>query len=110
MLGRDIVLFAKPFQSVENGEVFAEYGKYKQKTIGRIRDDDIGKNDVSVLTTVTHHPRDTEIIDILFLIMEIDDGTTVIVVNMTVSTAATDGAGFQFGEESAYEGIKKRYG
>ena len=44
-----------------------------------------------------------------FAFVEVNDGATIVIVDVTVTSAATYGAGFKFGLKLSHVGIKKRF-
>lgn len=62
-----------------------------------------------MLTAVTEYPHDTEILLQLFTGTEVNEGSAVIIMDMAVAGASTDGAGLQLGSKLLHVGIKKRF-
>ena len=44
-----------------------------------------------------------------FAVPEVDDGATIVIVDVTVTSASTDGTGLKFGLKLSHVGIKKRF-
>ena len=44
-----------------------------------------------------------------FTVPEVDDGAAIVVVDVTVTGASTDGTGFKAGLKLSHVGIKKRF-
>lgn len=114
----------KPFvkQVLRNAEAFTElfYGAkackvLPQKTQNKeqaetgVRDDDIWKNRMSVLTAVTEDSEDTEICFRPLPGIKVNDGTPVVVMDMAVSGAVADGTGLQFRAELSHKGVKEKF-
>lgn len=113
----------KPFvkQVLRNAEAFTEllYGakvckvlpqktQNKEQAEAGVRDDDIGKNCVSVLTTITEDSEDAEICFGLLPGIKVNDGTPVVVMDMAIPSAVTDGTGLQFRAELCHKGVKEK--
>lgn len=91
------------------GKVISKDCENEKDPVGRIGDDNIGKYGMSVVTTVTHNPHNTQAAGGFILINEVRDRTSVIIMDMAVPTAATDGTGFQFRTEFCHKRIKNRF-
>jgi hypothetical protein len=63
---------------------------------------------VGVLTTFTEYSKDTYAGFFLSACYVINDGTIVIVMDMTVTSASTDGTGLQMRLKKSHVGIKDR--
>ena len=44
-----------------------------------------------------------------FTVLKVDDGATIVVVDVTVTGASTDGTGLKVGLKLSHVGIKKRF-
>ena len=44
-----------------------------------------------------------------FAVPEVDDGAAIVIVDVTVTGASTDGTGLKFGLKLSHVGIKKRF-
>lgn len=113
-------LFVK--QVLRNTEAFTEllYGakvckvlpqktQNKEQAEAGVRDDDIGKNCMSVFTAVTEDSENAEICFRPLLGIKVNDGTPVIIMDMAVSGAVADGAGLQFRSELSHKGVKEKF-
>lgn len=73
-----------------------------------IRDDDIWKNCMSMLAAVTEYPEDTELGFAPLSRVKVNDGVSVVVMDMAVPSAAADRTGLQFRAEPCHEGVKEK--
>lgn len=108
-VGRNVIFLTKTFNGTAAGKVITKNRENENKPVRRIRDDDIGKNGMRVFTTVAHDSCDAEIISRSVITLEIDELAAVIIMNMAVTAASTDGTGFQSGLKCSHEGIKNRF-
>lgn len=81
---------------------------YSQAVAG-IRDNDIRKNGVCMLTAVTENPHHTKVGLFSLTCLEVNDGAAIVVVDVTVTSASTDGTGLKVGLKHSHIGIKKRF-
>ena len=105
----DPISFAEPFNGVKTCKVFPENAQYKEQTVAGVRDDDIGKDGMCMVTAVTEDPEDAEIRFLLSAGLKVDDGSAIVVMDMAVSGAPADGTGLQTGLEQRHIGIKKKF-
>ena len=105
----DSISFAELFDGVKTCKVFPEDAQDKEQAVAGVRDDDIGKNGMCMVTAVTEDPEDAEIRFFLSAGLEVDDGSAVVVMDVAVSGAFTDGTGLQTGLKPRHVGIKKRF-
>ena len=105
----DPISFAELFDGVKTCKVFPEDAQDKEQAVAGVRDDDIGKNGMCMVTAVTEDPEDAEIRFFLSAGLEVDDGSAVVVMDVAVSGASADGTGLQTGLEQRHIGIKKRF-
>ena len=105
----DSISFAELFDGVKTCKVFPENAQDKEQAVAGVRDDDIGKNGMCMVTAVTEDPEDAEIRFFLSAGLEVDDGSAVVVMDVAVSGASTDGTGLKFGLKFSHVGIKKRF-
>ena len=105
----DSISFAELFDGVKTCKVFPEDAQDKEQAVAGVRDDDIGKNGMCMVTAVTEDPEDAEIRFFLSAGLEVDDGSAVVVMDVAVSGASTDGTGLQTGLKPRHVGIKKRF-
>ena len=71
----------------------ALYAQDKEQAVAGVRDNDIGENGVCMRTAVTENPQHTKIGLFTFAVNKVNDGATIIVVDVTVSGAFTDRTG-----------------
>ena len=57
----------------------------------------------------TEYMHDTEIFFLLSAVLEVDNGSAVIIVDVAVSGTPADRAGFQFRLKMLHVGVKKRF-
>lgn len=105
----DSISFAELFDGVKTCKVFPEDAQDKEQAVAGVRDDDIGKNGMCMVTAVTEDPEDAEIRFFLSAGLEVDDGSAIVVMDVAVSGASTDGTGLQTGLKPRHVGIKKRF-
>ena len=105
----DSISFAELFDGVKTCKVFPEDAQDKEQAVAGVRDDDIGKNGMCMVTAVTEDPEDAEIRFFLSAGLEVDDGSAVVVMDVAVSGASTDGTGLKVGLKLSHVGIKKRF-
>ena len=97
------------FYGAKGGKVLPQKTQNKEQAETGVRDDDIGKNRMSVLTAVTE---DSEYAEICFSPLpgiKVNDGAPVVVMDMAVSGAVADGTGLQFRAELCHKGVKKKF-
>ena len=105
----DPISFAELFNGVKTCKVFPEDAQDKEQTVAGVRDDDIRKDGMCMVTAVTEDPEDAEIRFFLCTGPKVDDGSAVVVMDVAVSGAPADGTGLQTGLEQRHIGIKKRF-
>ena len=110
LLLREIKAFAELFDGMESGKVFAQAEEDKEQAVGGIGDNDIRKDGMGMITAVTEYTHDAEILFLLSSGIKVNDGSAVVIVDMAVSGASTDGTGLQLRPELPHVGIKKRFG
>ena len=105
----DSISFAELFDGIKSGKVFTEDAQDKEQAVAGVRDDDIGKNGMCMVTAVTEDPEDAEIRFFLSAGLEVDDGSAIVVMDVAVSGTPADGTGLQMGLKFSHIGIKKRF-
>ena len=105
----DSISFAELLNGGKSCKVFPEDAQDKEQAVAGVRDDDIGKDGMCMVTAVTEDPEDAEIRFFLSAGLEVDDGSAVVVVDVAVSGASADGTGLKFGLKFSHVGIKKRF-
>ncbi len=81
----------------------------EEQAVAGIRNNDIGKNGVGMLTAVTENPHHTEVGLFSFTGLEVNDGAAIVVMDVTVTGASADRTGLKFGLKLSHVGIKKRF-
>ena len=64
---------------------------------------------MGMLTAVTENPHHTKVGLFAFTGLKVNDGAAIVVVDVTVTGASTDGTGFKVGLKLSHVGIKKRF-
>ena len=105
----DSISFAELFNGGKSGKVFPEDAQDKEQAVAGVRDDDIGKDGMCMVAAVTEDPEHTKIRFLLCAGLEVNDGSAVVIMDMAVSSASTDGAGLQMGLKFSHVGIKKGF-
>ena len=105
----DSISFAELFNGIKACKVFSEDAQGKEQTVAGVRDDDIGKDGMCMVTAVTEDPEDAEIRFFLCAGPKVDDGSAVVGMDVAVSFASTGGTGLQTGLKFSHVGIKKRF-
>ena len=90
-------------------EIFTKDAEDKEQTVGGIRDDDVRENGMCMLTAVTKYPEDTQTGLILSAGFVVNDGSAIIIVDVTVSGTSTDGTCFQLGLKLLHVGVKEKF-
>lgn len=106
---RDIKALTELFDGMESGEVFPQDKEYEEQAVAGIRDNDIRKDSMGMLTAVAEYTHDAEILFLLSAGQEVNDGSAIIIVDVTVSGTSTDGTCFQLGLKLLHVGVKKRF-
>ena len=106
---RNIKAFTELFDGTKSGKVFSKDKKDEKQTVAGIRDDDIRENGVGMSAAFTEYTRDTETVFLLSAVLEVDDGSAVIIVDVAVSGTPADRAGLQFRLKILHVGVKKRF-
>ena len=81
----------------------------EEQAVAGIRDNDIRKDGMCVLTAVTEYTHDAEILLQLPAGTKVNDGSGIIIVDVTVTGTPTDGTCFQFRLKLFHVGVKKRF-
>ena len=105
----DSISFAELLNGGKSCKVFPEDAQDKEQTVAGVRDDDIGKDGMCMVTAVTEDPEDAEIRFFPSAGLKVDDGSAVVVMDVAVSGAPADGTGLKFGLKFSHVGIKKRF-
>ena len=91
------------------GKVFTEHTENKKDAILRIRDDGIRKDGVCVPTASADNPCNTEFLIDRLSMNDIDHGTLVGGMNLTVTGRATAWTGFCFRLKRSHEIKEQRF-
>ena len=105
----DSISFAELFNGGKSGKVFPEDAQDKEQAVAGVRDDDIGKDGMCMVTTVTEDSEHTKIRFLLCVGPKVDDGSAVVVMDVAVSGASTYGTGLPFRLKMLHVGVKKRF-
>ena len=105
----DPISFAELFNGVKTCKVFPEDAQDKEQTVAGVRDDDIRKDGMCMVTAVTEDSEHTKIRFLLCAGPKVDDGSAIVVMDVAVSGTPADGTGLQTGLKPRHVGIKKRF-
>ena len=94
---------------MESGEVFPQDKEDEEQAVAGIRDNDIRKDSMGMFTAFAEYTHDAEILFLLSAGQEVNDGSAIITVDVTVSGTSTDGTCFQLGLKLLHVGVKKRF-
>ena len=104
-----MISFTELFDGKTTCKILPQKAQNEEQAVAGIRDNDIRKNGVCMFTAVTENPHHTEVGLFAFAGLEVDDGAAIVVVDVTVTGASTDGTGFKVGLKLSHVGIKKRF-
>ena len=104
-----MISFTELFDGNTTCKVLAKKAQNEEYAVAGIRDNDVRKNGMGMCTAVTENPHHTEVGLFAFAGLEVDDGAAIVVVDVTVTGASTDGTGFKVGLKLSHVGIKKRF-
>lgn len=94
---------------MKSGKEFAKDAEDKEKAVTRVRYDDIREHGMCVGTAVTEYPQDAQVRLIGAAIFEINDGSAVVGMDMTVPGAPADGTGLKLRLEMFHVRVKKGF-
>lgn len=106
---RNIKTLTELFNGMKPCKVPAQNSEYEEQTVAGIRDNDIRKDGMGMLAAITEHTHDADTFFQLFTVLEVGDGSAVVIVDMAVSGAATDGTCFQPELKLLHVGVEKRF-
>ena len=109
LLDGDLISFTELFNSKTTCKVLPKKAQNEEQAVAGIRDNDIRKNGMGMLTAVTENPHHTKVGLFSLACLEINDGAAIVVVDVTVTGASTDGTGLKVGLKLSHVGIKKRF-
>ena len=104
-----MISFTELFDGKTTCKVLSKKAQDEEQAVAGIRDNDIRKNGVGMLTAVTENPHHTKVGLFSFTCLEVDDGATIVVVDVTVPGASADRTGLKVGLKLSHVGIKKRF-
>ena len=104
-----MISFTELFDGKTTCKILPQKAQNEEQAVAGIRDNDIRKNGVCMLTAVTENPHHTKVGLLTFAVPEVDDGAAIVIVDVTVTGASTDGTGLKFGLKLSHVGIKKRF-
>ena len=105
----DSISFTELLNGGKSGKVFPEDAQDKEQAVAGVRDDDIRKDGVRMVTAVTEDPEDAEIRFLLCAGAEVNDGSAVVAMDVAVSGTPADGTGLQFRPKQSHVGIEERF-
>lgn len=106
---RDIKPLTELFNGMKTGEVLAKNKEDEEQTIAGIGDNDIRENGVGMLTVIAEYTHNAEVFFLLLTVLKVNDGSAVVIVDVTVPGTSTDGAGLRFRLKAYHEGVKNRF-
>lgn len=106
---RDAISFTELLHGKTVCEILAEKAQDKEQTEAGIRDHDIRKDGVAVLTAVTEDAHYAETVACLNPGAEVNQGAVIVVVDVTVTGASAEGTGLKMRLKFCHVGIKKRF-
>ena len=105
----DAKSFADLFNGEKSGKVFSEDTQDKEQAVSGVRNDNVREDGMRMLTAVTENPHHTKVGLFSLTCLEVNDGAAIVVVDVTVTGASTDGTGLKVGLKLSHVGIKKRF-
>ncbi len=91
------------------GEVFPWDKEDEEQAVTGIRDNDIRKDSVGMFTAFAEYTHDAEIFFLPSAASQVDDGSAVVIVDMAVSGASTDGTCFRLGQKLLHIGVEEKF-
>ena len=104
-----MISFTELFDGKTTCKILPKKAQDEEQAVAGIRDKDIRKNGMCMLTAVTENPHHTKVGLFSLACLEINDGAAIVVVDVTVTDASADGTGFKVGLKHSHIGIKKRF-
>ena len=104
-----MISFTELFNGKTTCKILPKKAQNEEQAVAGIRDNDIRKNGVGMLTAVTENPHHTKVGLFSLTCLEVNDGAAIVIVDVTVTGASTDGTGLKFGLKLSHVGIKKRF-
>ena len=91
------------------GEVFPQDKEDEEQAVTGIRDNDIRKDGMSMITAFAEYTHDAEMLFLLSAGQKVNDGSVIIIMNMAVSATSTDGTSFQLRLKLLHVGVEERF-
>ena len=104
-----MISFTELFDGKTTCKILPKKAQDEEQAVAGIRDNDIRKNGVCMLTAVTENPHHTKVGLFSPTCLEVNDGVAIVVVDVTVTGASTDVTGLKVGLKHSHIGIKKRF-
>lgn len=89
--------------------MFREDSQDKEQTMGSVRDYVIRKYGMGMLAAVTHDPHHTYGVLYLVSVCIVSYGPVVVSVDMAITFAVTDGAGFHLRDKTIHKSVKEKF-
>ena len=83
----DTISFAEQFDGEKTCKDSSRSRRIKSRVCAGVRDDDVREDGMCIFTVVTEYPQDTQAGFFLFSISEVNDGSAIVVMDVTVSGA-----------------------
>ena len=109
LFSRDAGTLADLLNGGKPGKVLAEDIGDKEQAVTGIRDDEIREDSVGMSAAFTEYTENAKFLFGFLSGSEINDRAPIVIVDMAVSCASTDGAGFQMGLKMLHIGMKQRF-
>ena len=104
-----MISFTELFDGKTTCKILPKKAQDEEQAVAGIRDNDIRKNGVGMLTAVTENPHHTKVGLFSFTCLEVNDGATIVVLDVTVTGTFADRTALKFGLKLSHVGIKKRF-
>ena len=104
-----MISFTELFDGKTTCKLLPLKAQNEEQAVAGIRDNDIRKNGVCMLTAVTENPHHTKVGLFSLTCLEVNDGAAIVVVDVTVTGASADGTGLKVWLKLSHVGIKKRF-
>ena len=104
-----MISFTELFDGKTTCKVLSQKTQNEEQAVAGIRDNDIRKNGVGMLTAVTENPHHTKVGRFSLTCLEVNDGAAIVVVDVTVTGTSADRTALKFWLKLSHVGIKKRF-
>ena len=104
-----MISFTELFDGKTTCKVLPQKAQNEDQDVAEIRNNNIRKNGVGMLTAVTENPHHTKVGLFSFTCLEVNDGATIVVLDVTVTGTFADRTALKFGLKLSHVGIKKRF-